>query len=116
MQGIKYHSNAPCVRCHFLEQFYPLCRHFIRKKRDPGEVLTWSSKRHGNSRPHRAIANATDDRYATFTCLEQCFDNIPANGEQKIGLLRDKIDGQFRKPIRHTIGIAENDFDVAALE
>jgi hypothetical protein len=37
---------------------------------------------------------------ANFTCLEQRLDNITANGEQKVG----------------TIGIAEDDFDVAAIE
>jgi hypothetical protein len=105
-----------CWEPHFLEKFYPLRRHFIREKRDAGEVLTWSSKRHGNSRPHRAIANATDDGYVAFTCLEQWLDNITANGEQELGLLRDKFGGQFRKPIRHTIGIAEDDFDVAAIK
>src|SRR6266403_135795 len=116
MQGIKYHRNAPRVRCHFLEQFYPLRRHFIRKKRDPGEVLTWSSKRHGKSRPHRAIANATDNGYATITCLEQWLDNITANGEQNVGPLRDKFGGQFGKPIRITICIPEDDFDVAVIK
>src|SRR3981189_2566897 len=116
MQGIKYHRNAPRVWCHFLEQFYPLRRHFIRKKRDPGEVLTWSSKRHGNSRPHRAIANPTDDGYATFACLEQWLDNITRHRAEKGRVLRDKFGGPFGKPIRHAIGIAENDLDVAAIE
>ena len=53
---------------------------------------------------------------ATFTCLEQRLDNITANGEQKAGLLRDKFASQFGKSIRHTIGIAEDDFDVAVIE
>jgi hypothetical protein len=65
---------------------------------------------------HRAVANATDDRYATCTCLEQRLDHVTANGEQKVGFLRDKFGGQFRKSIRHAIGIAEDDFDVAAID
>jgi hypothetical protein len=116
MLRIEYHRNLPDVGRHFLEQFHPLRRHFIRKKRDPSEVLAWSSKRHGNSRPDRAITNATDDGYATFTCLKKWLDNITANSEQKVGPLRDKFGGQFRKSIRHTIGIAEDDLDVAAIE
>src|ERR1700704_4501197 len=31
---------------------------------------------------------------ATFTCLEQRLDNITANGQQKVKLLRDKFGGQ----------------------
>ena len=93
MLGIKYHRNAPCVGCHFFEEFHPLGRHFIREKRDPGEILAWPSQRHGNSRAHRVIANATDDGYVAFACLEQRLDNITANGEQKVGLLRDKFGG-----------------------
>ncbi len=116
MQGIEYHANAPCVGRHFLEQLYPLAGHFIGEKGDAGEVHAWPGKRDGNSRPHRAIADATDDRYAAFTCLEQRLDNVTANGEQKGRLLRDKFGGQFRKSIRHTIGIADDDFDVAAID
>ena len=52
-----------------------------------------ASKRQGNSRPHRVIANATDDGYAAFACLEQRLDNIAADGDQKVGLLRDKFGG-----------------------
>jgi len=37
-------------------------------------------------------------------------------GEQKGGLLRDKFGGQFGKSIRHPVGIAEDDFDVAAID
>jgi len=116
MLGVKYHRNPFCAGSHFLEKFYPLGRHFIREKRDDGEILTWPSKRHRNSRPHRTVANATDDGYAAFTCLEQRHDDMTANGEQELGLLRDKFGGQFRKPIRHTIGIAEDDFYVAAID
>ncbi len=116
MLRIEYHRNLPDVGCHLLEQFFPLRRHFIRKKRDPSEVLTWLSKRHGKSRPDRAIANATDEGYATFTCLKQWLDNITADSEQNVGPLRDEFGGQFRKSIRHTVRIAEDDFDVAAVE
>ena len=116
MLGVKYHRNLFCVGRHFLEKFYPLGRHFIREKSNPGEILTWPSKRYGDPRPHRAIANATDNGYATFTCLEQWLDNITANGEQNVGPLRDKFGGQFGKPIRITICIPEDDFDVAAIE
>ena len=91
MLRIKYHRNTSCVGCHFFEEFHPLRRHFIREKRDPGEILAWPSQRHGNSRAHRAIANATDDGYAAFACIEQRLDSITANGEQKVGLLRDKF-------------------------
>src|SRR4029079_384264 len=104
MLGIEYHRNVPDVGGHLLEQFYPLRRHFIRKIRDPGEVLAWSSKRHGNSRPHGVIANNTDNGYATFTCLKQWLNNIPANSEQKFGPLRNKFGGQFLKPVRHPAG------------
>ena len=38
-----------------------LAAHFIREKRDPGEIRTWPGQRHGNSRAHWAIADATDD-------------------------------------------------------
>ena len=91
MLRIKYHRNAPYVGCHFLEEFHSPGRHFIREIRDTGEILAWPSKRQGNSRTHRVIADATDDGYAPFTCLEQRLDNITADGDQKVGLLRDKF-------------------------
>ena len=93
MLGIKYHRKAPCVGCHFFEKLHLLGRHFIREKRDHGEIRTWLAQRQGNSCAHRAIADATDDWYAAFACLEQRLDNITANGEQKIGLLGDKFGG-----------------------
>jgi hypothetical protein len=113
MLGIKYHRNAPCTGCHFLEDLHPLGCHFIREKCDAGEILAWPSQRHCKPRAQRAITNATDDGYAAFACLEQRPDNITANGEQKVGLLRDKFVCQSREVIRLTIGIAKDDFDVA---
>src|SRR5262245_5467570 len=93
MLRIKYYRNALCVGCHLFEEFHSLGRHFIRQKCNAGEILTWPSQRVGNSRAHRAIANATDDGYAAFACLEQRLDNIAADGEQKVGFLRDKFGG-----------------------
>jgi hypothetical protein len=72
-------------------------------------------KRYGNFRAHGAIATATDDRYAAFAGLEQRLDNIPANGEQEVRLLRNKFGCQSLELIRFTIGIAEDDFDVATI-
>ena len=91
MLRIEYHRNTSCVGCHFFQEFHPLGRHFIREKRDPGEIPARPSQRHGDSRAHRVIANATDDGYDAFACLEQRFDNITANGDQKVGLLRNKL-------------------------
>src|SRR5882762_3090380 len=115
MLGIKYHRNTPCIGRHFPDEFYPLGGHFIREIRDPGKILAWPSKSHRNSCPHWAIADPTDNGYAAFTCLEQRLDNITTNGEQKVGILRDKFSGQFRKSIRYAIRIAEYDFDIAAI-
>ena len=114
--GLNITATRPGAGCHFLQDLHPLRRHFIREKCDASEILAWSSQRHGNSRAHRAFANAADDGYAAFTCLEQWHDNMTANGEQKVGLLRDKFGGQFRKSIRSAVGIAEDDFDIAAID
>src|SRR6266436_8598107 len=76
----------------FRSSIHPLGCHFIREKRNPGEILTWPSKRHRHSRPHRTVADATNDGYAAFTCLEQRHDKI-ANGEQEVRFLRDKFGG-----------------------
>src|SRR6266566_3158236 len=99
MVGVKYHRNPFYVGSHFLQKFYPLGCHFIREKRNPGEILTWPSKRHRHSRPHRTVADATNDGYAAFTCLEQRHDKI-ANSEQEVRFLRDKFGGASRSDLR----------------
>jgi hypothetical protein len=115
MLRIEYYRNALCGRRCFLEEFHPLGRHFIREERDPGEILAWPRKRYGDFCTHGAIATTTDDRDCAFASLEQWLDHISANGEQNIRLLRNKFGGQSRKLIRFTVGIAEDDFDVATV-
>jgi hypothetical protein len=116
MLGIKYYSNTPYAGCNFLEFLHPLGCHFIREKCDASEILVRPSQRHCKSGAHRAITNPTDDGYAAFACLEQRLDDITANGEQKIGLLRNKIVCQSRELILFTIGVAKDDFDVAPID
>src|SRR4051812_38045830 len=113
--GVKYCSNAPCARCHFLEQFDPLSRHLIREKRDAREILGGPSKRGGYFRSHRAVAYSTYDRDVAFARFEQRLDNVPANSQQNGGLVRDKFSSQFGKSVRYTVGIAEDDFNIATV-
>src|SRR5882762_4589724 len=81
-----------------------------------GEILARPGERRGNSRPHRAVADTADDRYATLVCVEERLDDITANREQHVGLLRDEFAGQFRKTRRSAIGVPVADFDVAAID
>src|SRR5258705_13535707 len=76
MQGIEYHRNAFCVGHRFFEELYPLGGHFVRQVRYTGEILARPGERRGNSRPHRAVADAADDRYATLVRVEERLDDI----------------------------------------
>ena len=51
-----------------------------------------------NTRPHRAVADPAHDRYTPPSLAEDLLQNVAANREQQVGLLRDQFARQIRKP------------------